>query len=260
MFDFLNGDRWDFGRENSNLNSSAPISQLLDVVLKLKNELLTGNDQLTKESIDDSISVFLDATLKLSNTYYRRAEEIIRDHVDNNKLDSLSEVDQWGVWLYQEHHLWEVIKTGVNSDMEREDILLLVISQGYSLIARYSHLWLTAINKDMKLDWYDRFNHDFYIYICCYMAIKEKEIKAQIKSDIGRDNAKKRHEKSNITKVQVIALSKIKQANRKYKSRTELAKDLLPDAKKLAKANQWTPADDYQYINTIIKWLAAAKK
>lgn len=229
-----------------------PTSQLGCLINKAENDLLNKlscNDEELDNVIKLYVRDFRSNFADLSDVIEKRYQKILANAM------SASEVLSCLVEHYQSQAIIEYAE-----EEGYEFSIIGIIAYGYIILEDYEIKWHSCSTDKDKLKWYMQFTSRFYSFFDCYLIAKEKEIEIRTKSITNRKKAKSRHEKSNQTKKQVLALAKDKQNKKTYKSRAQLTDSLLNEARIIANLNGWEPSNDHAFYHTIYKWLSEEAK
>lgn len=231
-----------------------PTAQLGYLIKKAEKALVFHCSPDSEGKLDEAIALYTKDMLSHWADY--------PDFVDKNFPDLLSDAmypDAVRTSIVEHYMLRDLI-----GHIERERFefsFFAFIACSHIFRKNHESRWLKCSTDAQKIGWFRQFNSQFYTLVDCFFMIKEKDTEHKTKSRTNKKKAKARHAKSNKTKDEVIELAKHKKSTRAYKSRAQLAKELLKEAREIAKKNgMHATLDDDNFLITIQKWLSANEK
>jgi hypothetical protein len=249
MFDFSSDVPWDLTRQNASYLKQAPIAQVKDLIERIEYDLFEMNKNLDKSMLASSLER-LESTLRFAAKQY------------SDKLFEEKDSSEAFVMVLVQHYMWRDMRiiTTSNDQLSREHIFTYLLAFANALAKYYEDTWDVSVADDVKLDWYDQYHHQLYILFNAYMMFRENGLRKKITSEKAKENAQKRHIKSNMAKEEFLKLSTLKRNMKNYKSTKQLNMDLQPLLEEIAKKTGWIYSDKFQLERTSYNWLLNNKE
>lgn len=253
MFNFLSDVKWDLSRLNANYLKKAPVAQMNDLIGRIRCDLLEMNKNLNKGSIEGAIGRMEEVLIYSADLY--------SDKLFEDKLIEDKEMNEAFVKVMVQNFMWRDLQILVTSNkLYDEQIFVYLLAYANVLVKYYENIWSVCLADDSKLEWYDQYHHQLYILVNAYMMFREKSLSKRVASEKAKENAQKRHIKSNMAKEEFLKLSTLKRNMKNYKSTKQLNMDLQPLLEEIAKKTGWIYSDKFQLERTSYNWLLNNKE